>query len=140
MLFLLQRMNRQRVADGADQGGPIQLRLGYAVPCSGVNDLGDRFFVGILGQQNEGHRDASVQEVRDQVNRFGISSFVLEQNQVISFMLQHLFGFVQGGRMVKFSREHGARPCQHLANQIKVLLFTAHQQDMEWGRGGLCGC
>ena len=52
LLFLCKEWNRQSVADRADQGCAVQLRLGHAVPGSAFNDFGDCFFVRIFGQEN----------------------------------------------------------------------------------------
>ena len=75
------------------------------------------------------------------MHRFGVPGFVLEQNQVITLVLQHPLGFFQRVGMVEFSREQAARALQNLANQVEVFLFVAHQQDLQrnWRQGGFCG-
>jgi hypothetical protein len=88
-----------------------------------MNELRNRLFIGILGEQKERHRPASVMEFREQLQRFRIARFVFEKNQVVRLLLQHAMRFVQRARMLEFCRQHAAVPLQNLANKEKVLLF-----------------
>lgn len=72
-----------------------------------------------------------MQELSHKVDRLCVSGFVLEQNQAIALLLQHRLGFLQRVGMLEFRCQQALGPLKHLANQVKIFLFVAHQQDMQ---------
>ena len=68
-VFALQRMQRQRAADGAYQSVPVQLRFRLRNSMSPSSMIpATRLFVRVLSQQDERHRDACPKEIGHQVD------------------------------------------------------------------------
>lgn len=135
LLLLLHRMQSQRVVDGSNEGGSIQLRTGQVIPHAALNDLGHVFFVRVLGQQNERKGNAGVQKVAQHPNRIRITGLVFEQHQPVRILLEHCPGFLHGMGMIEFDGQHFAIALQNLANQKEVFFLCAHQQYAQYGRG-----
>src|SRR5579864_2890029 len=79
-----------------------------------------------------------MKEVSDKVNGFDVSGIVLEQNQPIRPLLQHLSRLVEGAGMVEVHGQRAAIPFQNLANEKEVFLLLAHQQDSQRNGSGFC--
>jgi hypothetical protein len=60
------------------------------------------------------------------VHCFGVSRFMLEQNQVIELLSQHGSGFVERVRVVEVRRKGAASPFQNLADQKEIFFLIAH--------------
>jgi hypothetical protein len=82
-----------------------------------------------------------MQKLRYEVDRLCASGFVLEQNQTVALLLQHLLGFCKRVGMFKVGRERAAGSLKDFANQVEIFFFVAHQQDPQrcWRQGGFSG-
>ena len=107
------------------------MRLGHAVPCPRPDALRHGPLIRILGQHDKRQRNPDVKKFCQQANRLRVAGIVLEQNQAERLLLQYGPGFLQRVGVFELSRESAMGLPQHLANQEKVLLLFADQQDAQ---------
>src|SRR5579871_2275757 len=122
-------MQREGASNGSDQSGTIQLRLSNTVPSARFDDSSQRLFVRIFGEKDEWNGDTSAQELRDQMNRFRVPCFMLEQDKPIWFLLQQNPGFFQRAGVLQFSNQQRAVPFENFSNQKKVFLAFADKEN-----------
>src|SRR5271166_540881 len=132
-------MKGKSAADRAHQRCSVELRLGDAVPVTGLDNLRDRLFVGILGQQNERYRYSRVQKLRHQTYRFRVSGFMFEQNKPVRLLLNHGLRFFQGPRLLKICTQDLAVALEYLADQEEVFLPLADQENSQRSGSRFCG-
>ena len=106
---------------------------------SPFDDLRNRVFVGMLGQNDIRNGYAGMKKVGQKVDGPCVSGFMFEQNQSVGPFLEHCFGFLEGVGVFQFSRKHAVHAVQNFANQEKVFLFLAYQQDAHGVKRGFCG-
>jgi hypothetical protein len=96
-----------------------------------LDDFGNRSFVSMLSQQDEGHRAPGVQKLREKFGGLGISGLMLEQHQSVVAALQDRLRFFQGSRMVEFRGHRCPVSVKNFPDEKKILFLASHQQDTQ---------
>jgi hypothetical protein len=81
-----------------------------------------------------------VEEFGEKAESGDVPGFMLEENQAVDGLPQHGLGFVQGMRVVEFSREKAAIPGQNLTDLEEVFFAFSDQQHAQGLRRKLEFC
>ncbi len=81
-----------------------------------------------------------MKQVSHKTNRLGVAGIVLEKHQAVWAMLHHLSGFFQGAGVLQIGSDQTSIALQHLANQKKVFLVIAHQENPQRCESRFCCC